>query len=71
MPEIKPRWIFDTLPDAAVESRLDADAEADCTAGRVVPHERVREWLAGLAKGEKVPPPDWSGRVAYRSSKSP
>jgi plasmid stabilization system protein ParE len=27
------------------------------SAGRVIPHVKVREWLAKLAKGEKVPPP--------------
>lgn len=43
-------------PDADVDARLDAEAEADCAAGRTVPHERVREWLKNLAKGEKVPP---------------
>ena len=50
--------IFDLPPDAEAEARLDAEAEADRAAGRVVPHERVREWLAKLARGEKVPPPD-------------
>jgi predicted transcriptional regulator len=54
-PEVKS--IFDVPPDAAAEARLDAEAEADFAAGRVVPHERVREWLLKLAKGEKVPPP--------------
>ena len=58
MTEHKARSIFDTPPDAAVEARLDAEAEADCAAGRVVPHARVREWLAKLVKGEKVPPPE-------------
>lgn len=57
MTETKVRSIFDTPPDAAVEARLDAEAEADYAAGRTVPHERVREWLEKLAKGEKVPPP--------------
>jgi predicted transcriptional regulator len=54
-PDIKS--IFDIEPDEAVEARLDAEAEAAYKAGRVVPHERVREWLAKLARGEKVPPP--------------
>ena len=58
MAETKARSIFDMPPDAAVEKRLDAEAEADYAAGRVVPHERVREWLAKLARGEKVPPPE-------------
>ena len=50
--------IFDIEPDAAIEARLDAEAEADYAAGRFVPHERVREWLLKLARGEKVPPPE-------------
>ncbi|MEJ0048441.1 MAG: hypothetical protein WDN04_21750 [Rhodospirillales bacterium] len=49
--------IFDTAPDEAHEARLDAEAEGDYQAGRVVPHEKVREWLVRLAKGERVPPP--------------
>ncbi|HXE55589.1 MAG TPA: hypothetical protein VN541_21375 [Tepidisphaeraceae bacterium] len=49
--------LFDLPPDEAAEARADAAAEADVAAGRVVPHERVREWLERLAKGEKVPPP--------------
>jgi plasmid stabilization system protein ParE len=44
-------------PDAAAEARLDAEAESDVAAGRVVPQGRVREWLKRLANGEKVPPP--------------
>jgi predicted transcriptional regulator len=55
-PELKP--IFATRPDSAHEARLDAEAEADFAAGQVVPHDRVREWLMRLAKGEKVPPPE-------------
>jgi predicted transcriptional regulator len=58
MVESKPRSIFDMPPDVAAEARLDAEAEADYAAGRVVPHERVREWLMRLAKGERVPPPE-------------
>lgn len=58
MAETKACSIFDTPPDAAVEARLDAEAEADYAAGRVVPHERAREWLAKLARGERVPPPE-------------
>jgi predicted transcriptional regulator len=45
--------VFDVLPDEAAEAR----AEADVKAGRVVAHERVREWLLRLVKGEKTPPP--------------
>ncbi|MGD0432597.1 MAG: hypothetical protein ABSA58_16055 [Acetobacteraceae bacterium] len=49
---------FDMEPDADQEARLDAEAEADYAAGRVICHERMCEWLTKLAKGEKVPPPD-------------
>ena len=49
--------IFDMEADEALEARLDAEAEAAYAAGRVVPHERVREWLTKLARGERVPPP--------------
>jgi predicted transcriptional regulator len=66
MAKPKERSIFDMPPDAAAEARLDAEAESDVAAGRVVPHERVREWLKRLANSEKVPPPR---RVfAFRSS---
>jgi len=50
--------IFDMEPDAAHEARLDAEAEADYAAGRVISHERMCEWLTKLAKGQKVPPPE-------------
>ena len=49
--------IFDLPPDDAAEARLDAEAEADIEAGHGVPHEKVRQWLARLAKGERLPPP--------------
>jgi hypothetical protein len=55
MDEPDARSIFDMEPDAATEARLDAEAEVDYAAGRFVPHERVREWLLKLARGEKVP----------------
>jgi predicted transcriptional regulator len=58
MVEPKPKSLFDMEPDAAHEARLDAEAEADVAAGRVVPHERVREWLTKLARGEREPPPE-------------
>ncbi len=54
-PEFKS--LFDIQPDAAAEAAADAAAEAEIDAGQGVPHERVREWLAKLAKGEKLTPP--------------
>jgi len=49
--------IFDVEPDAALEARRDAEAEAEIDAGLGVPHSRVRLWLAKLAKGERGAPP--------------
>jgi predicted transcriptional regulator len=57
-PDTKALSVFDLPPDEAQEARLDAEAEADIAAGRVISHERMREWLAKLAKGERVPPPE-------------
>lgn len=57
MGETKPRSIFELPLDEAEEGRLDAEADAEIEAGRGVPHERVREWLLKLARGERVPPP--------------
>lgn len=38
----------------------DAQADADIAAGRVVPHELVREWLAKWGTPEETPmPPEW------------
>jgi len=52
----QPVSIFDEI-DEEVEARAIEEARADVAAGRVVSHERVREWLLRLARGEKVPPP--------------
>jgi hypothetical protein len=58
MPDTDIKSIFDIEADEAVEARLDAEAEADYAAGRVISHERMCEWLTRLANGEKVPPPE-------------
>jgi predicted transcriptional regulator len=58
MAETEPRSILDLPLDAAEEARLDAEADAEIEAGKGVPHERVREWLLKLARGETVPPPE-------------
>jgi predicted transcriptional regulator len=52
----QPVSIFDEI-DEEVEARAIARARAEIAAGKGVPHERVREWLLKLAKGENVPPP--------------
>jgi hypothetical protein len=57
MDENERQSIFDMEPDRDHEARLDAKAEADYAAGRVISHERMREWLIKLANGEKVPLP--------------
>jgi predicted transcriptional regulator len=58
MPDSEAKSIFDTEPDEAHEARLDAEADSDYAAGRFEPHERVREWLKKLARGERIPPPE-------------
>jgi predicted transcriptional regulator len=45
MQEGDTRPTLDLDPDEAMEARLDAAAEADFRAGRVVPHDQVVEWL--------------------------
>ncbi len=57
MSETEQKSIFDFEPDAGHETRLDAEAEAEIDACKGVSHERVREWLLQLSKGERVPPP--------------
>jgi len=44
--------------DAALEARLDAEAEADVVAGRVVSHERVVEWLLSWGTDHELPCPE-------------
>lgn len=46
-----------TTAEIAEDARLDAEAMADAAAGRVVSHERVREWLMKLAQGIREPRP--------------
>lgn len=39
------------------EARAEARAEADARAGRVVPHEKVRAWLASWGSAKRLPRP--------------
>lgn len=48
--------IFDIADDDA-ERRAEAAADADVEAGRVVPHERVREWLKTVGTPNQKPTP--------------
>ena len=52
MAEVKS--VFDQIDD---EAEAQAIAEAELDAGKGIPHERVREWLLKLARGEITPPP--------------
>jgi hypothetical protein len=58
MADTQQESVFDMEPDEGHEARLDAEAVAAYRAGQYVSHVRVREWLAKLAKGECVSPPD-------------
>lgn len=55
MPDHK--TIFDIETDEALEARLDAEAEADIAAGRVVPHEKVVAWLKSWGTPNELPCP--------------
>jgi hypothetical protein len=48
--------VFEKIDDES-EARAIAEAEAELDAGKGIPHEKVREWLLKLAKGEILPPP--------------
>jgi len=41
----------------ALEARLDAKAEADVAAGRVVPHAKVVAWLKSWGTSDELPCP--------------
>ena len=49
--------IFEIPLDTTVEARSDEIADAEIDAGLGVPHEKVRDWLLKLSKGEWTPPP--------------
>jgi predicted transcriptional regulator len=54
MAEVKS--VFDQI-DGEAEARAIVEAEAELDAGEGIPHEKVREWLLRLARGETTPPP--------------
>jgi hypothetical protein len=45
------------LPLTEDEEAALLEAEADADAGRVVPHERVKQWLQSIVDGKPEPPP--------------
>ena len=55
--KIAPNSIFDVEIDDGLEDRLDAQADADHVAGRVVPHASVIEWLASWGTPDELPCP--------------
>jgi hypothetical protein len=57
MAEPELQSVFDLLPDEADDAGLDAEAEADIAAGRLISNDRMHEWLTRLANGERVPRP--------------
>lgn len=57
MAESGSKSVFETPLDETEEARLDAQADAEIDAGEGVSHDRVRDWLVKLGKGEKAQPP--------------
>lgn len=58
MSDEKPPGFEET--SAAFDADYDehsAEADADVAAGRVVPHERVRQWLQSIIDGKPEPTP--------------
>jgi predicted transcriptional regulator len=53
--DLLPMVYDDEDPETA--ARLDAEAEADIAAGRVVPHEKVVEWLESWGTPNELPCP--------------
>jgi predicted transcriptional regulator len=46
-------------PDPAEEAKALAEGEADIKAGRLVPHEKVRQWLLSWGTSDELPCPRW------------
>jgi predicted transcriptional regulator len=57
MPDTNPQSIFDIALDEAREAQLDAKAEADYAAGRIVPHGKVAAWLKSWGTPDELPCP--------------
>ncbi len=47
------------VEDPATEARLDAEADADIAAGRVVSNEAVMRWIASWGTDNELPRPQW------------
>lgn len=57
MAELNVQSIFDIELDRELQARLDAQAEADFGAGRIVPHAKVVEWLNSWGSPDELPCP--------------
>jgi predicted transcriptional regulator len=57
MADTEMKSIFDIEPDEAEEARLDAEAEADYAAGRVIPHAKIVDWLKSWGTPDELPCP--------------
>jgi predicted transcriptional regulator len=53
----EPKSAIDFENSDALEAQLDAEAEADIEAGRVVPHEKVVAWLQSWGTADELPCP--------------
>jgi predicted transcriptional regulator len=53
----EPISVFESEPDAALEARLDEEAEASYAAGRFVEHATVVRWLRSWGTEDVLPPP--------------
>ena len=53
---VEPKSVFDDINDEA-EKRAIEEAEADVAAGRLVPHEKVIEWLKSWGTPDERPAP--------------
>lgn len=57
-----PRTYPEPPEDPAQEAQLDAAAEADIAAGRVVPHAKVVEWVNSWGTANPLPRPKPASR---------
>jgi len=53
-----PMSIFGGEEDEALEAQLDSEAEAAFEAGRLVPHDKVVEWLKSWGTPDELPRPN-------------
>ncbi len=59
--------LFDEI-DTAEEDRAVAEAEAAYTAGRLISHEAMMDWLASWGGPDELPPPLVGARSLIRGA---